>query len=123
VRLFKSKQFARFCRREKIEDAALRVAVLELADGLVEANLGGGVYKKRLAREGQGKRGGYRVILFYRKDDRTIFQFGFAKSETDNVGDDALRNLKAAARLILSKHDNDLDKLVNGGTLVEITDE
>jgi hypothetical protein len=58
--------------------------------GLVDADLGGGVIKQRIARPGQGRSGGFRVLLAYRAEERTVFLYGFAKSERDNVDDDEL---------------------------------
>jgi hypothetical protein len=98
LRVFKTKQFARFARRERIADANLLEAVQRAERGLVDADLGGGVVKQRVARPGQGRSGGYRVLLAYRRTTRAIFLFGFAKSERDNIEDDELATLRDIAK-------------------------
>jgi hypothetical protein len=86
VRIFKLKGFARFQRRERIADAALVKALADIAAGLVDADLGGGLIKQRVARPGQGKSGGYRTLLAYRRGERAVFLYGFAKSGRANSG-------------------------------------
>ena len=85
MRVFKLKVFARFQRRERLGDAALCAAIRAAAAGLVDADLGGGLIKQRVARSGQGTRGGYRTIVAFRRGDRAVFLFGFAKSDEANV--------------------------------------
>jgi hypothetical protein len=98
VRVFKVKGFARIQRRERITDSALAKVVRNGEDGLVDADLGGGLVKQRIARPGQGKSGGFRTVIAYRRGDRAIFLLGFAKNERDNVDDEELDELKALAR-------------------------
>lgn len=76
---------ARFCRRTDIKSAMMREAVERAARGLVDADLGGGIIKQRVARPGQGRSGGFRVLLAYRSGDRAVFLYGFAKGERDNI--------------------------------------
>lgn len=90
MRLYKLKAFARFQRREQIADRALANAVRRAENGLVDADLGGGLIKQRVARPGQGKSGGFRTIVAYRRGDRAVFLYGFAKSERENLNDDEL---------------------------------
>ena len=85
MRVFKTKWFRRFARREGIVDAALCDAVVRVHRGQIDADLGGGVLKQRVARAGQGRSGGYRTLIVYRARDRAIFVFGFAKSERENL--------------------------------------
>ena len=80
---------------------------------------GGFVYKQRLAREGGGKSGGYRALLFYRKGDRVFFAFGFAKSDQANISRRDLVILKAEAQLLMECAEVDLNKMVRDGMLVE----
>ncbi|MSO77769.1 MAG: type II toxin-antitoxin system RelE/ParE family toxin [Alphaproteobacteria bacterium] len=88
MRVYKLKAFARFQRRERIADKVLAKAVRVAEDGLVDADLGGGLIKQRVARSGQGKSGGYRTVIAYRRGDRAVFLFGFAKNERANLDDD-----------------------------------
>jgi hypothetical protein len=92
LRTFKAKLFARFSRSERISDQSLVEAVKRARRGLVDADLGGGVVKQRIARPGQGRSGGYRVLMAYRQGARSVFLYGFAKSERANIGDDEIGN-------------------------------
>ena len=85
MRVFKTKPFARFARREGIADEELCKVVRRVEAGLIDANLGGGVIKQRLARAGRGKSGGYRSILLFRQGMIAFFVYGFAKSDQDNI--------------------------------------
>ena len=84
------KPFNRFQRKERIADAALLDAIARAEKGLIDADLGGGLVKQRLAREGQGKSGGYRMVIAYRAGDRAVFLEGVAKSRHDNIDADEL---------------------------------
>lgn len=90
--------------------------------GLVDADLGGGVIKQRVARTGQGKSGGYRTLILFRQGDRAIFAFGFAKSAQANISKADLALLRKAASEALEWSGEELDRLVASGTLVEIDD-
>ena len=100
MRVFKEKGFARFQRKERISDTALCKAVRDMAAGLIDADLGHGLIKQRVARPGQGKRGSYRTIIAYRVKKRAVFLFGFAKSGKANLDADELDELakRGAAR-------------------------
>jgi hypothetical protein len=114
------KGFARFQRGERIADTALARAVRAAEDGLIDADLGGGVIKQRIARAGQGKRGGFRTVIAYRLGDRAIFLLGFAKNERDNVEDDELDELKGLARGFLVLGDDRIAALVAEDELMEV---
>jgi len=90
--------------------------------GLVDADLGGGVIKQRVARPGKGKSGGYRTLILFRQGDRAIFAFGFAKSAQTNISKADLALLRDAATEALEWNDEELDRLVASETLVEIDD-
>jgi hypothetical protein len=120
VRVYKVKGFARFQRHERIADTALARAVRAAEDGLINADLGGGVVKQRIARAGQGKRGGFRTVIAYRLGDLAIFLLGFAKNERDNIDDDELDELKVLARGYLALSGDQIAALVAGDELMEI---
>lgn len=88
----------------------------------MDADLGGGVIKQRVARPGKGKSGGYRTLILFRQGDRAIFAFGFAKSAQANISKADLALLRDAAAEALEWSDEELDRLVASGTLVEIED-
>ena len=85
MRIFKVKTFARFSRKEGLPDASLGEAVADAERGLIDADLGGGLIKQRVARSGGGKSGGFRTVIAFRSKERAIFLFGFAKNDLDNT--------------------------------------
>ncbi len=118
--IYKTRSFARWVKREGLADRDLCDAVVEMQKGLIDARLGGGLIKKRVARSGHGKRGGYRVILASNLGDRWVFMFGFAKNERDNVDDDELRLMKRLASAFLEMDDRMLKQALTSGEILEI---
>jgi len=102
VRIFKTKWVARFTRREGVADASLREAIVRAEQGLIDADLGGGLIKQRVARPGQGRSGGYRMIVVYRTGDLAVFIYGFAKSEQENIDSSELSTAREIAAMWLS---------------------
>lgn len=86
MRIFKAKRFNQWAASEEVPDDHLIKVVCEIEAGLVDANLGSGLYKKRVAAKGRGKRGGYRTLLAFRFAHRIIFLYGFAKNNLENIG-------------------------------------
>ncbi len=97
MQIFKTKWLARFTRQEQITDASLREAVTRAERGLIDADLGGGLIKQRVARKGQGRSGGFRMIVAYQTKDRAVFLYGFAKSERENINPSELATLREIA--------------------------
>ena len=122
MRIFKTRWFARYAKRERIADAALREAISRVERGLIDADLGGGVIKQRVARAGRGRSGGYRTFIVFRQGDRAIFLFCFAKSDRDNIDDDELESLRRAASGWLSADTGFLAESVRDGALLEISE-
>ena len=79
MRTFKTKAFSRFAGREGIDDAALCEAVGRARSGSVDADLGGGVIKQRIARKGGGRSGGFRTIILFRRGELAFFVYGFCQ--------------------------------------------
>jgi len=123
VRIFKNKSFGRFAAKAPITDPALREAVAEIERGLHDADLGSGVFKKRIARTGAGKSGGFRTIVLYKVAQLAIFVFGFAKSDRDNIDDDEKEAFKKLAKEMLAYDDAALEKIVDSGVLIEVKEE
>jgi hypothetical protein len=121
VRIFKNAWFERFARKQKIPDAALLEAVRRADSDQIDADLGGGVLKQRIARPGQGKSGGYRTIILYRKGQRAFFVYGFAKSERDNIDDDEREQFKRAAKHVLGLSEQHLAALIRKGQFLEVS--
>ncbi|MGP9655942.1 type II toxin-antitoxin system RelE/ParE family toxin [Halomonas sp. AOP35-4E-18] len=122
MRIFKNAWFERFARKQKLPDAVLREAIQRAEQGLIDADLGGGVIKQRIARPGQGKSGGYRTIVLYREESRAFFMYGFAKSQQDNISDDEKAAFKQAAQYILSLSDEKLVTMIEKGQFSEVKD-
>jgi hypothetical protein len=120
MRAFKTKPFARFASAEGIGDDVLCDAVRRAEKGLIDADLGGGVIKQRLAREGQGKSGGYRSIVLFRQGARAFFVYGFAKNERDNIKRDELAGFRKLAKTMLAFDDAALAAALKNGTITEI---
>jgi len=123
VRIFKTKWLARFARREGIADKSLREAIERAERGLIDADLGGGLIKQRVARTGEGRSGGYRMVVGYRVKDRAVFLLGFAKSERENIADDELLSLREAAQRWLTADIAGIQRELEQGNLQEIDDE
>ncbi len=120
MRVYKTKWFARFARRERISDSSLCDAVQRAERGLVDAALGGGVIKQRVARPGQGRSGGYRVLIAYRHDVKAVFLYGFAKSERDNVEDDELDTARDIAKGWLEADARQFARAIAEGLIQEV---
>ena len=118
--IYKLKPFARFVRSEAISDESLSEAVERAGRGLVDADLGGGLIKQRVARKGQGRSSGYRVIIAFRAGDFAVFLFGFAKSAQDNLDDRQVNVLRGIAASWLSADAATIKKAVEQGELVEV---
>jgi len=119
VRVFKAKLFSKFATRERITDASLVEAIDRAVRGLIDADLGGGVIKQRVARPGQGRSGGYRTLIAYRSGEFAVFLFGFAKSDRANIDAEELETLHAIASQWLG----DPGKIATDaatGTLIEV---
>jgi hypothetical protein len=123
LRVFATKSFARFARSERIPDASLCEAVRRAERGLVDADLGGGVIKQRVARPGQGRSGGFRVLIAYRADTRSVFLFGFAKNARANVDDDELATLRDIAKAWLQADAPRLARALDEGLIKEVNYE
>ena len=120
MRVFKNKAFARFARKARLTDAVLCAAIADATRGLIDADLGGGVVKQRIARQGGGKSGGFRTIILFRIGKKAFFVHGFAKNEQDNIRDDELAAFKLLAAEMLAYDDEALATAVGNGTLTEV---
>jgi hypothetical protein len=120
VRTFKTKAFTRFAGKTGISDVALCRAVRDAERGLIAADLGGEVIKQRIARPGQGKSGGFRILIVFRTGKRAIFVHGFAKNEKDNIEKDELVALKKLAAALLAYDDKTLARVLTLGVLLEV---
>lgn len=120
TRIFKSKSFERFASANDIEDEDIIEAVERSEKGLIDADLGAGVIKQRLARQGQGKSGGFRVAIFFRSGDRAVFVHGFAKKDRANLSKREEKQLKALSRVVLNLTAEELHNLVKAGKYIAV---
>jgi hypothetical protein len=120
LRSFKSKEFAKWQRKEQLPEETLLTGVQEIRNGLIDANLGGYLIKKRLPKQGQGKSGGYRTLLAYKKGDNLFFIHGFGKNEKDNITRQEKEALKMYADILTSHSDEELNQLVMQKVLFEL---
>lgn len=118
--VYKTRWFDRWARKEGLKSADLCLAVDEMARGLIDADLGGGLVKKRIARPGQGKSGGFRTLVATNRGDRWIFVFGFPKNERSNIDKDEAEALKKLAAHLLSLSAQAVDKACVAGELMEL---
>lgn len=122
MRIFKIKAFDKWAEKEGLSDDTLRAAVDEMERGLIDADLGGRVMKKRIAVGSRGKSGGVRTLLAYKSGDKAFFVYGFAKNARANVSTDELRALKLLAKELMSYSDKALTKAIQHGALIEVDD-
>ena len=120
MRVFKNAWFDRFARKQGITDEALLEAITRIKRGLIDADLGGGVIKQRVARAGQGKSGGFRTIILYRTAERAFFVYGFSKNSRDNIDHGEEVAFKKAATHVLWLSDRDLARLINQKQFTEV---
>jgi hypothetical protein len=119
VRIFKTKTLPKFTRQHSVGDDSLVDAVKRALRGLVDADLGGQIIKQRVARPGQGKRGGFRMLIGIRSD-RAIFLFAFAKNERENIDRAELMTLREIVASFLNADDKTIARAVTEGTLIEV---
>jgi hypothetical protein len=120
VMILKRKDFARWQAGEKLPDSALCKAVQEMERGLVDADLGGFLYKKRVARPGGGKSGGYRTLLSVRIGSCYVFLHGFPKSDKENITQEEKKALQFAGKIFLELSAEELLKALQSGVLLEV---
>ena len=120
MRIFLTRGVMRFARRQRIADASLSEAIERAERGIIDADLGGGLIKQRVARPGQGRSGGFRMIVAYRAAGRAVFLYAFAKSDRDNIDDDELEALRTIGANWLAASAELVGQAIEDGDLKEI---
>lgn len=120
--VYVTKEFARFARKARLEGGSLMEAATDVAEGRYDADLGGGVFKQRVARPGGGKSGGFRTIILFRIGGHSFFAHGFAKSDKANVTPQELKALKRLADIFLAFSAEEIAVALGAGQLIEVTD-
>jgi hypothetical protein len=119
MEVYKNRWFDRWSRKQGLEDSSLCAAVREMVAGLYDADLGSGLVKKRIARPGEGKSGGFRTLIATNKGDRWIFIYGFPKNERSNIDRDEEKQLKTLAEGLLSLDPKEIELFKDEGKLME----
>lgn len=122
-RVYRTRTFTRWMKKTGLTDEALCDAVTEMAQGLVDADLGGFVVKKRIALPGQGKRGGARTIVATQMADHWFFLYGFNKNDRANIDKDELKVFQEMAKELLAYNARQLVAALNAGELIEVCDD
>lgn len=120
MRIFKNKAFDRWAQDAELTNDDLKQAVSEISNGLYEANLGGSIYKKRIALQGRGKRGGARTIIAFKAGKNTFFIYGFAKNKQTTISEQEEIVLKKLAKVYFSFSDIQLSQAMQAGQLIEV---
>jgi hypothetical protein len=120
MKLYKTPQFNRWARKNDLEDDDLCNAAWEMAKGLYEADLGGGLFKKRIARSGQGKSGGFRTMIASNRKDRWVFLYGFAKNERSNISGKEQEALRKVAGDLLTATLKTIETMTLNNKLMEV---
>jgi hypothetical protein len=123
VRIFKTKWLVRFARRARIADHSFREAIERAGRGTIDADLGGGIIKQRVARSGQGRSGGYRMLVAYQAGTRAVFLYAFAKSERENIERDELLTLREIGATWLAADSRRIARALEEGILQEVIGE
>ena len=113
----------RYARRERITDRSLREAIERAGRGTIDADLGGGIIKQRVGRSGQGRSGGYRMLIAYRASTRAVFLYAFAKNERENIDPDELLTLQEIGATWLAADARRIAEALEEGILQEVTDD
>ncbi|MBE8990383.1 type II toxin-antitoxin system RelE/ParE family toxin [Nostoc sp. LEGE 12450] len=120
MKIYKNRTFDRWARKEGLNNLSLCNAVNEMAAGLYDADLGGGLFKKRIAKPGKGKSGGFRTLIATNNEDRWFFIFGFSKNERSNIDKDEEEALKMLSKQLLAYTHDELEQAKNSNALIEV---
>lgn len=123
MKVYLTKEFARFARRAGLERDALRRAAEAVAAGGADADLGGNVFKQRVARPGAGKSGGFRTLLVFRRGQDVFFVYGFAKAMRANIAPRELVALKLLAKVLLGYEPSEIARACAAGEMIELADD
>jgi hypothetical protein len=118
--VYKSEPFARFSRKAGIPDADRWKAAQLANEGVIDADLGGGVIKQRIARTGERKSGGSRSIILFKKNGRAVFVHGFEKKDKATIGQSDLIAFRALAMDVLRCPDSTIAHHVTSGLLIPV---
>jgi len=116
----KTKWVNKWAKKHRISDDNLIVAIENLENNLSSSNLGGGLFKVRIASQSGGKSGGFRTLIVYKEDDRAVVVYGFAKNEQENLSKSELLAFKTLSKDILNQSHSDLEMAINKGVFIPL---
>ena len=120
IRIYKLKWFKKWASKEGLSDSLLKLAIEEMKQGLVDADLGANVYKKRVPLLGQGKSGSLRTLIAFQVDNKAFFIYGFSKSTRSNVSVKEMKSLKLLAKELLNYSEEKLKRAIDSGSIEEV---
>ena len=120
--IYRTKAFSRFARQNGLDDGALSKAAKAVRDGNPDADLGGGLYKQRVAKRTGGKSSGFRTLITQKTSEHVFFVYGFEKNAKDNISETETKALKKMAKLFGAYTQEQLDVAITGGNLFEIVE-
>ena len=120
IRIYKLKWFKRWASKEGLSDSLLKLVIAEMQQGLVDADLGANVYKKRVPLLGQGKSGSLRTLIAFQVDNSAFFIYGFSKSTRSNISVKEMKSLKLLAKELLNYSEEKLKKAIDSGSIEEV---
>ena len=120
IRIYKLKWFKRWASKEGLSDSVLKLAITEMQQGLVDADLGANVYKKRVPLLGQGKSGSLRTLIAFQVDNKAFFIYGFSKSTRSNISVKEMKSLKLLAKELLNYSEEKLKRAIDSGSIEEV---
>jgi hypothetical protein len=121
--VYNTKEFSKFARKADLKSGELLAAAKAVASGQCDADLGGGVFNQRIAREGGGKSGGFRTIILFKVGAHSFFVHGFAKNEKANITAKELKALKKLAATFLGLGAEALVNVIAAGEIAEVTND
>jgi hypothetical protein len=120
MKIFKTRLFDEWAKNTDLTDINLIQAVQEMNSSLIDVNLGGNLYKKRVSVGSQGKSGSLRTLIAFKIKDKAFFVYGFAKNKKANITDKEKKALKIVAKNLFGHSENELTEALNLGLLIEV---
>lgn len=120
MKIFVTKTCAREARRLKIGSPELCGAGESVERGAVDADLGGGMIKQRIARPNAGRSGGFRAIILNLHDNRLLFVDIYAKSRLDNISKRDMAAYRALSKFIRNLSEEKFSDMLKNGSIVEV---
>ncbi len=120
MRIFKYRTFEKWAKKQGMSNDDLKNAITEIQQGLIDANLGGHVYKKRIGLHGKGKRSSHRTIVLMNIHDKAIFAHGFAKGKKGNITKNELEGFRVMAKAFLGLNNDQINTLIDKNNLIEV---